>query len=142
LWIPSSQDPKTQTRSYARTAHYDRVQPRKNYAIITGHKVDKINFSRDHRSLTAVSVKVSAREDNSSVTTITARKEIILAAGALHTPQILQRSGVGPQSVLKAAKIPVVLDLPGVGANFQDHSWFAMGIKCKCPKSTSKLVED
>jgi choline dehydrogenase len=136
LWIPSSQDPSNQTRSYARTAHYNRVQPRQNYAIITGHKVAKINFSRDHRPLTAASVKISARENNSSVTTIHARKEIILAAGSIHTPQILQLSGIGPRSVLKSANIPLVTDLPGVGANFQDHSWFAMGFQCK--RSPSK----
>jgi choline dehydrogenase len=131
FWIPSSQDPSNQTRSYARTAHYDHVQPRLNYAIITGHKVAKINFSQDHRSLTAKSVKISAREDNSSVTTISARKEVILAAGSIHTPQVLQLSGIGPRSVLKSANIPLILNLPGVGANFQDHSWFAMGFQCE-----------
>jgi choline dehydrogenase-like flavoprotein len=47
--------------------------------------------------------------------------ELILAAGAIHTPQILQLSGVGPASVLKAAGIDVKVDLPGIGSNFQDH---------------------
>ncbi|KAG9708790.1 choline dehydrogenase-like protein, partial [Aureobasidium melanogenum] len=45
----------------------------------------------------------------------------ILAAGAIHTPQILQLSGVGPASVLKEAGVKVKVDLPGVGNNFQDH---------------------
>jgi choline dehydrogenase len=137
FWIPSSQDPRTETRSYARTGHYDRVQPRDNYAIITGHKVVKINFSQHHKSLTATSVKITSRTDNSSVTTITAKKEIILAAGTIHTPQILQLSGIGPRSVLKSANISQVLELPGVGSNFHDHSWFAMGFQCKPPTSKS-----
>jgi choline dehydrogenase len=131
FWVPSSEDPRTETRSYARTAHYDRVQNRPNYAIIAGHKVVKINFSQHHKSITATSVRIISRTDNSSVTTITASKEIILAAGTIHTPQILQLSGIGPRSVLKSANISLVLDLPGVGSNFQDHSWFAMGYDCK-----------
>jgi choline dehydrogenase len=138
FWVPSSEDPRTETRSYARTAHYDRVQNRSNYAIITGHKVAKINFSQDHKSLTATSVEILSRIDNPLVTTITANKEIILAAGTIHTPQILQLSGIGPRSVLKSANISLVLDLPGVGSNFQDHSWFAMGYDCK--QSTNKWI--
>ncbi|KAF1828218.1 hypothetical protein BDW02DRAFT_635312 [Decorospora gaudefroyi] len=50
------------------------------------------------------------------------KAEVVISAGALHTPTILQRSGIGPASFLKTADIPVVLDLPGVGSNFQDHS--------------------
>ncbi|TVY71203.1 Dehydrogenase xptC [Lachnellula suecica] len=133
FWVPSSEDPRTETRSYARTAHYDRVQNRTNYSIVTGYKVIKINFSQKHGDITATSVKITARNDNSSVGTITARKEIILAAGTIHTPQILQLSGIGPKSVLKAARIPLVLDLPGVGSNLQDHSWFAMGYDLQTP---------
>jgi choline dehydrogenase len=47
--------------------------------------------------------------------------EIILAGGAINTPQLLQLSGVGPAGPLAALGIPVVADLPGVGANLQDH---------------------
>ncbi len=50
-----------------------------------------------------------------------ARSEIILSAGAVGTPQILQRSGIGPAEVLKPLGIMPLLDLPGVGANLQDH---------------------
>ncbi len=50
-----------------------------------------------------------------------AKREVIIAAGAPHTPQVLQLSGVGPASLLKQLRIPVVVNLPGVGQNFQDH---------------------
>ena len=50
-----------------------------------------------------------------------ARSEVILSAGAVGTPQILQRSGIGPAEVLNPLGITPVLDLPGVGANLQDH---------------------
>ena len=46
---------------------------------------------------------------------------VICCAGAINTPQLLQLSGIGPKNVLASAGIPVVLDLPGVGENLQDH---------------------
>ncbi|KAG9235747.1 hypothetical protein BJ875DRAFT_440057 [Amylocarpus encephaloides] len=58
---------------------------------------------------------------------VKAKKEIILAAGAIHSPQALQRSGVGPKTLLEAVKIPVVVSLPGVGQNFQDHTSLNVG---------------
>ncbi|KAK1962680.1 alcohol oxidase [Colletotrichum sublineola] len=51
----------------------------------------------------------------------TARKEIIVAAGALNTPKLLQLSGIGPASVLSKYEIASIIDLPGVGSNLQDH---------------------
>jgi alcohol oxidase len=57
----------------------------------------------------------------SNTTTITARKLVILSAGSLSTPQILERSGVGNQSIISAVGITPLVDLPGVGENFQDH---------------------
>lgn len=53
--------------------------------------------------------------------TVNATREVILAAGGVHTPQLLQLSGIGPKAVLDGLKIPVLVDLPGTGENFQDH---------------------
>jgi choline dehydrogenase-like flavoprotein len=61
-------------------------------------------------------------------------KEVILAAGAIHTAQILQLSGIGPAALLGPLGIDVVADLPGVGANFQDHPTNSgFSFKCGCP---------
>jgi choline dehydrogenase len=49
------------------------------------------------------------------------KKEVILAGGAINSPQILLLSGIGPADQLQALDIPVVADLPGVGCNLQDH---------------------
>jgi choline dehydrogenase len=55
------------------------------------------------------------------VTTVRARKEVILSAGAIMTPKILTLSGIGDAATLKKLGIPVVADLPGVGQNLMDH---------------------
>jgi len=52
---------------------------------------------------------------------VTARRGVVLAAGALRTPQLLMVSGVGPGEHLQSLGIPVLADLPGVGANLHDH---------------------
>ncbi|MCL5739372.1 MAG: GMC family oxidoreductase N-terminal domain-containing protein [Betaproteobacteria bacterium] len=53
--------------------------------------------------------------------TVHARHEVILSAGAVNSPQLLQLSGIGPAALLRQHGIDVVHDLPGVGANLQDH---------------------
>lgn len=53
--------------------------------------------------------------------TVLARREVIISAGAFGSPQLLQLSGIGPAQELQQLGIPVVLDLPGVGQNLQDH---------------------
>jgi choline dehydrogenase len=52
---------------------------------------------------------------------VNARREVLLCAGSIGSPQILQLSGIGPASLLHGLGIPVLRDLPGVGANLQDH---------------------
>jgi choline dehydrogenase len=56
-----------------------------------------------------------------------ASREVILCAGAIHTPRLLLLSGVGPQADLEPLGIDTVIDLPGVGRNLQDHLWI-MGL--------------
>jgi alcohol oxidase len=53
--------------------------------------------------------------------TVKAKKLVVLTAGALGTPQVLERSGVGNPDILKKHGIPIISDLPGVGENYQDH---------------------
>jgi choline dehydrogenase len=52
---------------------------------------------------------------------VRAEREVILSAGAIQTPQLLQLSGIGPVELLRSLDIPIVADLPGVGENLQDH---------------------
>jgi choline dehydrogenase len=69
--------------------------------------------------------------------TVRAAREVILSAGAVQSPQLLQLSGVGPASLLQSLGIPVVRDLPGVGENLQDHLQLRLMYKCTRPITTN-----
>ena len=59
--------------------------------------------------------------------------DVMLAASTINSPKILQHSGIGPAAVLKAAGVPVIHDLAGVGENLQDHLEVYFQVKCKQP---------
>jgi choline dehydrogenase len=65
------------------------------------------------------------------------RAEVLLAAGAIQSPQLLQLSGIGAASLLRARGIPVAHHLPGVGENLQDHLQFRLIYECTRPISTN-----
>jgi choline dehydrogenase len=90
------------------------VLKRPNLRLETGVLVEKVLFEAKR------AVGVQFRQDGRLVTART-RGEVILSAGAVGSPQILQLSGVGPADWLGELGIPVVLDRPGVGRNLQDH---------------------
>jgi choline dehydrogenase-like flavoprotein len=119
-WHPASVDPSVVLRSFARPGHWDGIEAvRPNYHTLTGQRVLKVSFQG--RKATGVVFAPADAKDQSQARTVKAKKEIIMAAGAIHTPQILQASGVGPKQLLQEAGVPVVVDSPGVGSNFQDQ---------------------
>lgn len=123
FWVPTAMDPdRAYNRSFAGLGHWLDVPPRPNYHLITEHRVIKVDFEESDGLQKAVSVVVQPKGSNDTFT-INARKEIILSASAVRTPQILQLSGIGPEKVLQAAGVPVLVNLPGVGSNLQDHSF-------------------
>ncbi len=94
------------------------VQHRPNLAVITQAHVARVQVeTRDGvRRATAVDLLLP-----SGPRSVRARRAVILAAGAIGSPQILQLSGIGPGGVLAQAGIPLVHELPGVGENLHDH---------------------
>ncbi len=65
------------------------------------------------------------------------RAEVLLAAGSIQSPQLLQLSGIGAQGLLAKHGIPVVVDLPGVGENLQDHLQIRLTFECTRPITTN-----
>lgn len=121
FWYPGALDPVNVRRSYAVNGYYQPVSSRSNLEVLTGYRVNEVQFDSSKRA-TGVTIQQRGTPDGQNVKVISAGSEIVLTAGYLHTPQILQRSGVGPAALLQRANIPVVVDLPGVGSNFQDHA--------------------
>ncbi|KAK5113312.1 hypothetical protein LTR85_010929 [Meristemomyces frigidus] len=100
------------TRSYAPT--YLWTVAGQNLQVIINTTVSKLVLDSCNGTIKATGVDIGGQ-------IISATKEVILSAGSVQSPQLLELSGIGPDSVLSAAGIQVVLDLPGVGENFQDH---------------------
>ncbi|MFG1175556.1 choline dehydrogenase [Erwiniaceae bacterium CAU 1747] len=121
--------PKGRRSSTAR-GYLDQAKSRPNLKIVTHALTNRIVFE-DKR---AVGVEYLVGEGD-TLHRATARKEVLLSAGAIASPQILQRSGVGPAALLKQFDIPVVHDLPGVGENLQDHLEMYLQYECKEPVS-------
>ncbi|OTA76984.1 putative GMC oxidoreductase [Hypoxylon sp. CO27-5] len=123
-WFPTFMDPRKVQRSYARTGHFDGIN-RTNHDVVAKSKVTRILLEDG----TATGVIFQQKLGNATTNTIVkANREVILSAGAIHSPQLLQLSGIGPRKLLKSAGINVTVDLPGVGQNFQDHPMMFMSI--------------
>ncbi|KAI1803675.1 putative GMC oxidoreductase [Daldinia bambusicola] len=123
-WFPTFMNPKIVQRSYARTGHFDGIN-RTNYDVVTQSHVTKVLIEEG----TATGVIFRQRNGNATtLTTVKANREVIVSAGAIHSPQLLQRSGIGPKELLESAGLNTTVDLPGVGQNFQDHPMFFMSI--------------
>jgi choline dehydrogenase-like flavoprotein len=101
-------------RESAATAFLAPVAKRANLTIMTGAMVERVLIECGR----AVAVETTFGPETRR---ILARREIVISGGAINSPMILLRSGVGAGEALRQHGIPVVADLPGVGANYQDH---------------------
>lgn len=72
---------------------------------------------------------------------VSAQREVIVCAGAIGSPHLLQLSGIGPREVLEKAGVAVVHELPGVGENLQDHLEFYFQFRCKQPVSLNRHLD-
>jgi choline dehydrogenase-like flavoprotein len=110
--------------SAARAYLLPHMTTRKNLSVETHAHVQRIIFEGSR----AVGVEVTLGD---KTRTIRARREVIVAAGALQTPQLLMLSGVGDAQELDRLGIPVVHHSPGVGKNLQDHPDFIFGYRTR-----------
>ncbi|KAH9849915.1 GMC oxidoreductase [Lenzites betulinus] len=111
-------DPKTQTRSHAAKGYIYPFLDRPNLKVLTEAYVRHVLTKKDGDELVATGVEF---EHSGNICTVNAGKEVILNAGTIKSPHILELSGIGDRAILEPLGIPVQLDLPPVGANVQDH---------------------
>ncbi|HAE77714.1 choline dehydrogenase [Morganella morganii] len=117
-------------RSATGRGYLDQAKKRKNLTIVTRAITDRILFEGKK----AAGVHYY-RGGNSTPVSVAAQKEVLLCAGAIASPQILQRSGIGPEDVLDEFDIRAVHILPGVGQNLQDHLEMYLQYECTQPVS-------
>jgi choline dehydrogenase-like flavoprotein len=98
---------------------------RTNLHIRTGIEIDRIVFAGRR------AVAVEGRGPGGHSERFAASREIVLSAGAIQSPLILQRSGIGPQDHLGALGIPIVVDAPDVGANMREHYLLMLNFRLK-----------
>jgi choline dehydrogenase len=122
-------------RLSASGAYLKPVKHRKNLTVITRALTTKVLFDGTR----AIGVEYSA--GRSTETKRAYGKEIILCGGAINSPQLLQLSGVGDASELKALGITPVADLPGVGENLQDHLEVYVQHRCIEPVSIAPALK-
>lgn len=132
---PSSMSAQNQSRSDGRSAYLESpVINRTNLHVATEQMVTRVLLEKADGGVAASNNQSSgelelqqafgvefANSASAARMNITCAREVILAAGALFSPTLLQISGIGPQAVLESLGIAVKVDLPGVGANLQDH---------------------
>jgi choline dehydrogenase-like flavoprotein len=125
-----------ETPSWAGTfsrAYLDPVRARSNLEIVGNALVDRVEFS----GLNAIGIRVRTAQGVSVVRSA----QVVLCAGAIHSPAILMRSGIGGCADLARLGIEPLVELPGVGKNVADHPLVLVRFALQ-PERTSTIVAD
>ena len=120
-------------RSSSAAAYLRPARRRPNLEVVTEAHVSRVLFRR------ASGVGVAYRRGTTSFEAH-ARAEVVLAGGAINSPQLLQLSGVGPANRLRELGVPVVVDSPGVGERLQDHLQARFVYECSQPLTVNDEV--
>ena len=113
-------------RSSTSNAYIKPAKNRSNLKILTNVLVQKVIL--ENKIATGVEYSI-----NGNIKALKANREVILCAGSIGSPQLLQLSGIGPKKVLDDAGVDVLHELPGVGENLQDHLEVYFQYHCKKP---------
>nr|POE64894.1 putative gmc-type oxidoreductase [Quercus suber] len=126
-------DPRGQRSSTSVAYLTEDVASRSNLSIATGQTVTKILFDSSSRQPRAIGVEMASSKNSPLRYIAKAKREVILSAGAIQSPQVLKLSGIGPADELKHHGISIVKDVPGVGENLADHLSSIICFESKLP---------
>ncbi|KAH7312756.1 hypothetical protein B0I35DRAFT_356528 [Stachybotrys elegans] len=137
-------DPATKMRSFSQNAYLTpEVMGRGNLAVVTETVVSKILFRVESEGEgEPVATGVLARAKDGSERSFKASREVILAAGALQSPQILELSGVGGRALLESHGIPVLVDNANVGEHMQDHPIVCQSYEVNAHAPSGDILRD
>lgn len=116
---------------YIRPRLRDEKHP--NLHVLVETQVTRVIFDEETKRANGVEIRRNPLFDEDAATkplrSLKARKLVVLACGTCATPLLLERSGLGDPQVLKRAGVPVIVDLPGVGNEYEDHHLLSYGYK-------------
>ncbi|KXN83980.1 Glucose oxidase, partial [Leucoagaricus sp. SymC.cos] len=132
VWFELSSQTARNSRETSEFAYLDPVLARSNLIVCSYAFVTKLNIENGPKSLVQ-STGVQFRFPDGSVfaAKVKSTGEVIMAAGSVRTPQLLELSGIGNKDILQPLGIPVIVDLPGVGENYEDHTITILVYKLK-----------
>lgn len=117
----------------AAKAFLDPVRKRPNLTILTHTDARRIVFEGRRASAAVLQDKDGIRE-------VRCRREVILCAGAIHSPKLLQLSGIGPGALLQSLGIPLIHDAAQVGRNLREHVYLAMQYRVRSGSLNDRFV--
>ncbi|KAF2160947.1 GMC oxidoreductase [Zasmidium cellare ATCC 36951] len=129
-WIPGTINPVDSHRSSSQSSFLKDAMLKTSLKVYTRAQATKILF--DQTTATGLEVRTEG-----VAYSLSARKEVILSAGAFQSPHLLMLSGIGPSNHLRSHGIPVVHDLPGVGQNLHDKTYVGTGFRVNVETSSS-----
>ena len=119
-------NPNGRSRSYAATAYYVPASKRPNLEVITGALVEKILLKESSRENGVTAIGAQYIKATTSFK-VQAKREVILSAGSIGSPHILELSGIGNSDLLSRYGINVAISNENVGENLQDHVYVPIG---------------
>ena len=122
------------TRSYAATGYLIPILERENLRVLTGSHASRVILERESDTVKATGVEFF---NGGEIHVVLASREVILSAGSISSPQVLELSGIGDPAILAKVGIETVVENPDVGANFQDH--LLTGISYNLAQNTTSL---
>ncbi|OQE42134.1 hypothetical protein PENCOP_c004G00720 [Penicillium coprophilum] len=126
--------PEKGKRSYAAGAYYEANQNRSNLKVLCETRVNKVILDENDR---AIGISITHSEQEYQITTA---REVILCAGTIFSPHILELSGIGDPDVLEAARIPCKVENIAIGSGLQDHTISAVSWNVKPDAITGDIL--
>ncbi|KAL8935222.1 MAG: hypothetical protein Q9216_005532 [Gyalolechia sp. 2 TL-2023] len=134
-YVLATIDPTRATRSSSESSFLNEARANTTLRIYNNTLAKRLLFT----DKVARGVLVSSEGLQASEYVLSARKEVIVSAGAFQSPQLLMVSGIGPRKTLGGLGIPVIKDLPGVGQNLWDHAFYGTTFRVNVPTASAGL---
>ena len=137
---PTTVDDKDKSRSYSASAYYNEtVAKRSNLHVLTNTQVSKVVLEGQDPSVFATRVEWT---DKGIIKSVFVAYEIVLCAGTVQSPQVLELSGIGDAALLRSLGIKSAINNPNVGENLQDHALASISFEVKENTPTAEAMKE